>query len=110
MKRPKRYPYITKESLLADIYNMLEGICDHLGYVGRLEIPARIAKLYGLPRFDYTVSWRKERDAVVEGSPITVIMDYGYAKSTYSGEWNTDKTLKVYNCIVAVYSEIVLTK
>ena len=110
MTRPRKYPYITKESLLEDIYRMLEGICEKVGYVGRVEIPARIAKFYGLSRFDYTVSWRKERNAVVEGGPVTVILDYGYARSTQSGEWNTDKTLKVYNCIVAVYNDIVLKK
>jgi len=110
MKRPKKYPYITKDSLLEDIYRMLEEICEKVGYVGRVEIPAQIAKFYGLPRFDYTVSWRKERNAVVEGSPVTVILDYGYARSTQSSEWNTDKTVKVYNCIVAVYDKIVLEK
>ena len=110
MTRAKKYPYITKDSLLADIYRMLEGICEKVGYTGRVEIPAHIAKFYGLPRFDYEVSWRRDTGAVIEGSPITVILAYGYAKSTYSGEGNTDKTLKVYNCIVAVYNDIVLKK
>lgn len=110
MKRPKKYPYITKDSLLEDIYRMLEGICEHVGYLGRVEIPAQIAKFNGLPRFDYTVSWRWDIGVVVEGSPITVILDYGYARSTYSGEWNVDKTLKVYNSIVDVYNEIVFHK
>ena len=110
MTRAKKYPYSTKDSLLADIYRMLEGICEKVGYTERVEIPAHIAKFYGLPRFDYEVSWRRDTGAVIEGSPITVILAYGYAKSTYSGEWNTDKTLKVYNCIVAVYNDIVLKK
>lgn len=110
MKRPKKYPYITKESLLEDIYMMLKGICEHFGEIGRVEIPAHIAKFYGLPRFDYTVSWRKDTDAVMEGSPITVVMDYGYARSTNSRQWNADKTLKVYNCIVAMYEDMVLKK
>ena len=102
MKRPKKYPYITKESLLEDIYWMLEGISELSGEFSRVKIPARIAKFYGLPRFDYTASCRKDCNAVVEGSPVTIILDYDYAKSTHSGEWNTDKTLKVYNRIVAV--------
>lgn len=32
MTRAKKYPYITTDSLLADIYKMLEGICEKIGY------------------------------------------------------------------------------
>lgn len=68
MARAKKYPYITKDSLLADIYRMLEGICEKVGYTGRVEIPSHIAKFYGLPRFDYEVSWRRDTGAVIEGT------------------------------------------
>ena len=110
MTRAKKYPYITKVYLLEQAYHMLEGICECVGYRGRVEIPAQTAKSCGLPRYDYTVSWRRETGLVSEDGPYVIILSYGYASSTYSGEWNIDKTVKVYNSILAVYNHIVLKK